>query len=176
MNSLKSFFIIIFTSILFVITGCSTVPSTDKNESIQQEESKEDSTQDIIAQYDEIYNQLNESAGTTLTPKEVQYNMANHLDEYFGILGIAELDDYYNYGWRDEEKNYFVISLQPYNTTSFKDRWYVYISRSTHEELYNSLLSEGKQIVYAKSIIDTYRYKDGQGNLAKGAVVVSFNK
>jgi hypothetical protein len=41
-----------------------------------------------------------------LTAEDVQFDMVNNLDKYFGLDGYAELDDYYNYGFDDSLKKY----------------------------------------------------------------------
>ena len=71
--------------------------------------------------------------------REVKYNPYAHLGENFIIKGTAELDDYYNYEYRDLKMVYFCICVTP-NNGSYLDRWYIYADREDYSELYEKLL------------------------------------
>lgn len=96
--------------------------------------------------------------------KDVQYDMANKLNEKFVVAGEAELSDYYNYGFRGKEKDYFAVRITPYDG-DYTNAWYLYLHRESFEKLFDSL-KEGNRTVIATCEIPRYIYKDGQGNMA----------
>ena len=74
--------------------------------------------------------------------KDVKYDPFSYLGENFIITGTAELDDYYNYEYRDFEYSYFCIAVEPIGG-SYSDRWYIYANRSAFQELFQ-MLKNGK--------------------------------
>lgn len=96
--------------------------------------------------------------------KDVQYDMANKLNEKFVVAGEAELSDYYNYGFRGKEKDYFAVRITPYDG-DYTNTWYLYLHRESFEKLFSSL-KEGNRTVIATCEIPRYIYKEGQGNMA----------
>ena len=98
-----------------------------------------------------------------LTAKDVQYNMVNTLDETFALSGIAELSDYYNYGFSSKsiEKKYFAIRVQQLE----EDDWYLYCSREQLSEMFDDLKS-GDIYVLCSAVIPKSMYKSDQGNMA----------
>lgn len=101
---------------------------------------------------------------------DVQYNMSNKVDKKFTIVGTAEIDDYYNYGFDYEiEWQYFCAYVIPENG-SYDNAWYVYCHRDDYNELFN-LLKKGKRYVEMVCVIPENRYESGQGNLAELAFV-----
>lgn len=76
--------------------------------------------------------------------KDVKYDPYSYLGRNFVITGTAELDDYYNYEYRDLEYSYFCIAIEPVNG-SYSDRWYIYAKRNTFQELFQTL-KNGKSI------------------------------
>lgn len=101
-----------------------------------------------------------------LTAKDVQFDMVNNLEKQFVVAGTAELDDYYNYGFDDSiEKDYFVVNVTPVDGT-FSDRWYLYLHRESFQKLFNELKQSNVSII-ATCEIPKYRYKNGQGNMAR---------
>lgn len=72
--------------------------------------------------------------------KDVKYDPDSHLYDYFLLTGTAELDDYYNYEYRDFESSYFCICVTP-DGGGFTDRWYIYGDRynSEFKELFEDL-------------------------------------
>lgn len=100
----------------------------------------------------------------SLSWKDIQYDMPNNLDKKFMVAGIAELSDYYNYGFRGREDDYFSISVTPYDG-KYTNRWYLYLNRESFQELFNSL-KEGERVIIATCEIPEFVYKEGQGNMA----------
>ena len=78
---------------------------------------------------------------TSLDGRDIQYDMDNNINEYFGLEGTAELCDYYNWGYDDSlESTYFCMEVSP-NGGSYSDHWYwyLYANRQTFDELYKDL-------------------------------------
>lgn len=75
------------------------------------------------------------------TSKEVQYDKYGHIFKKFTISGTAELDDYYNWEYRNYKYGYFCIRITPVGANYYSDAWYVYAKRSDYQELYDALLS-----------------------------------
>lgn len=73
---------------------------------------------------------------------QVKYNVYEYLGRKFSIEGTAELDDYFNFEYRDFEMIYFCIRVIPKNG-SYLDAWYIYGDRSTHKELFERLQQGG---------------------------------
>lgn len=96
--------------------------------------------------------------------KDIQYDMPNNLDKEFVVAGIAELSDYYNYGFRGREDDYFCISVTPYDG-KYTNRWHLYLHRESFKELFNSLKGE-ERVIIATCEIPDFVYKEGQGNMA----------
>lgn len=99
----------------------------------------------------------------TIKAKDVQFNMKNNLDKKFVIAGIANLGDYYSFGFNDDE-NYFCIKLDTDDTSA--DSWYLYCDRVTFSKLFTDL-ENGHNIITATCIIPEKLYESKQGNLAK---------
>lgn len=105
--------------------------------------------------------------GRHLTSIDVQYDMQNNLDEFFYLNGIAELDDYYNYGFNNDiEDEYFCVQIMPEGKT-YADAWYIYFDRDRKNNLYEQL-KKGKVAVKTNCIIPSDMYEKGQGNMALG--------
>ena len=79
-----------------------------------------------------------EEHGELVTYKDVKYDPSSHFNSYFLLTGSAELDDYYNYDYRDLESMYFCVCVTP-TGGGFSDRWYIYCSRSEYDELFEEL-------------------------------------
>ena len=94
--------------------------------------------------------------------KEVQYNKWGHFGDNFVITGIAELDDYYNWGYANYEYGYFCINIRP-TGGSYSDEWYVYANRNSFSDLYASLQSGSKNVTLVAQMV----YVDtGSNNMA----------
>lgn len=125
---------------------------------VQESESFVNTLEFKISQYKENNN-------INLDWTDVQYDMQNNLDKEFVVAGVAELDDYYNYGFRDYEKDYFCACLTPPNG-KFSDRWYLYFHRNSFRELFDELKKRDVQIITTCKI-PKYIFKQGQGNMAE---------
>lgn len=169
----KVFYLVIIISICFV--GCET-----KQERIQrlQEDYKQTIKhgEKILSRYNEIENtgsneeilqKIMNKYNVKYMGKDVEFDITNHLDEEFILVGQAYLSDYYNYGFIDLEEYYFCIKIEPWDETSQND-WYIYLDRKDFKKLYNELI-DGKfiQVVIIGEIPEIY-YKKHQGNLAIG--------
>ena len=96
------------------------------------------------------------------TAREVQYDKWGHFGDNFIIEGTAELDDYYNYGYKNYEYGYFCINIRPSGGT-YSDEWYVYANRKTFSDLYESLQGGSKSVTLVAELI----YVDtGSNNMA----------
>lgn len=100
----------------------------------------------------------------SLNSVDVQYDMPNNLNKMFTLSGTASLSDYYNYGFRDVESNYFCIEVIPDGGT-YSDVWYVYCERSSFKDIFIDLKSGNEKIECVCEIPSKY-YKKGQGNMA----------
>lgn len=79
------------------------------------------------------------------TNKDVQFDKYGNIGKDFIISGTAELDDYYNWGYKDFQAGYFCIQVTP-TYGSFSDRWYIYASRSEFSELFDKLKNESRNV------------------------------
>lgn len=70
--------------------------------------------------------------------KDVRYDPYTYIGKTFLISGSADLDDYYNYEYRNMESGYFCICVTP-KGGSYSDQWYIYAERSKYKELYEEL-------------------------------------
>jgi len=96
----------------------------------------------------------------SLTGKDVQYNLANNLDEDFFLKGTVEICDYYNYGYTNEKK-FFCGKM----TTEDNQSWYLYFNRTNFESVYDYLL-DGDLSIRVSAIVPSSAYKSNQGNMA----------
>jgi hypothetical protein len=103
-----------------------------------------------------------------LTAKKVQFDMENNLNVKFALEGYAEIDDYYNYGYDDYEKDYFCICVEP-SDGSYSDSWYVYCHRESFNELFDYLLEHDYKYVMIIAKID--EYQSNQNNMATAYLI-----
>lgn len=85
-----------------------------------------------------------EKYGEPATYKDVKADPYSYLSKYFTITGTAELDDYYNYDYRDFESIYFCVRVTP-TGGGYADCWYIYCSRSRFNELHEALKDGGSR-------------------------------
>lgn len=76
--------------------------------------------------------------GGPVSEKDVKYNPWSYIGKYFLLTGTAELDDYYNYDYRDLESIYFCICVTP-KGGGYSDRWYIYCERYKYSDLFETL-------------------------------------
>ncbi|MGG4141754.1 hypothetical protein ABEW34_01375 [Paenibacillus algorifonticola] len=147
----------IFLSIL-LLTGCTSNASSGHSS---------DAKQDVTL--DDVFKKRMNDEGLTLTNKDVQFDKEGYLGKKFGIQGMAELSDYYNYAFRDAEADFFSIRVVPFDGT---DSWYLYLSRSAdYDDLYKKLMSDKSVPLFASAAIPRNFYEKGQGNLAMATIV-----
>lgn len=108
-----------------------------------------------------------EEKNILLTGKEVQYDMENHLDETFAIKGQAELYNYYNYGFRGIEKDFFCIRVEQ---DIYSEGWYVYMDRKSFAGLYEELMVEKVEVI-VECFIPKSAYEKNMDNLSLGLSV-----
>jgi len=108
----------------------------------------------------------------TIDNSDVQYNMANNVDKMFSLVGYAELDDYYNYGFDDDiESSYFCLSVTP-SGGSYSDQWYIYCHRDSFQKLFDKVKENGKIYVQMVCQIPSYRFEKNQQCMASLEYVV----
>ena len=76
--------------------------------------------------------------GDLTTYEQVKYNPIAHIGTKFLLTGTAELDDYYNYDYRDMEALYFCVCVTP-TGGGYSDRWYIYCERGEYAEFFDTL-------------------------------------
>lgn len=74
-----------------------------------------------------------------VTAKDVKYDVYNNIGKAFALEGSAELDDYFNYEYRDLDSIYFCIKITP-RGGSYGDEWYVYANRVQFSSLLETLM------------------------------------
>ena len=118
--------------------------------------SENDIREDIIKEY------INLKYPNAPTNKDVQFDKYGNIGKSFMISGTAELDDYYNWGYRDFEAAYFCIQITP-TDGSYSDRWYIYASRNEFSELFDKLKNGSKKV----NLVARLTYPDtGINNMA----------
>ncbi len=124
-----------------------------------------DKASDIISDKTEFQSFMEEQ-DITLTAKDVQYDMINTLDQSFALEGIAELSDYYNYGYKESmAKLVFVIKVTP-TSKDYSESWHLYCDRASFASFFDKLKEENQVHIYAKSMIPAALFQEGQGNMA----------
>lgn len=76
--------------------------------------------------------------GNLATYKDVKYDPLTYLGNNFILTGSAELDDYFNYDYRNLESIYFCICVTPVGG-GYSDRWYIYCDRYKYKDLLEDL-------------------------------------
>ena len=83
--------------------------------------------------------EFNEKYGKLPTWKDVKYDPLSYIGKNFTITDATyEIDDYYNYEYRDTEGKYFVFSATPPGTY-ISDRLYIYADRTKFDWLFQAL-------------------------------------
>ena len=159
----------------FFIAGCgssaaetTTTTTTTTTESTDQIEAKPEKEKYKLDEAKFI-------ADNSLTLKaiDVEFDMSNKIDQNFLVTGTAELDDYYNYNYRDTNDKLFCVRVRP-NTNDAGDHWYVYFDREEFKDLFN-VLKQGPQDILVNAIVPADKHDEGMGNLASG-VSAEFDK
>lgn len=113
---------------------------------------------------EEIIEDFQKDNNLSLTAKDIQYDLVNNLDKNFLIVGKAELDDYFNYGFKNEE-DYFSVRVTP-DGENYSASWSLYFHRESFGELYQ-VLKDGDVNLMAVAKIPKWSYDDNQGNMAQ---------
>lgn len=166
MRKLLIFCLTILITLTFL--GCNESTSKSKDDDIDKllEELQKEFSENYYQDKDFVEQVMHEH-GATMYAKEVEFDMANNLDKKFFIQGIAQLSNYYNYGYSNKYRDrYFCIRVSPKFDTAVND-WYLYCSRDYSSKLYDALLSEGTLYIYAICFISSLDYVEGQDNQAK---------
>lgn len=137
------------------------IETTKKRVDAENEIYKEKMKKEFIEKYD-----------ANVTEKEVQFNMANNLEQPFYLEGTVELCNYYNYGFTNE-KGYFCGKLIPFDIDG-SNSWYLYFNRDIFDDVYDRLLTGTVELSIIAEIPATI-YKDGQGNMAVVKTTKAYN-
>ena len=121
------------------------------------ETSSESTVEDVLSDLEEF----KKITGLHLDAKTVQYDMENHLDKEFYLVGQLRLCDYYNFGYTNQSE-IFCAELHPDDGS---DYWYLYFSREKVRPLYNELLQGNVDLMLTAKIHENV-YRQGQGNMA----------
>ncbi|MEM4995023.1 hypothetical protein WKH56_20875 [Priestia sp. SB1] len=148
----KIFFL--FPLLIILLSACS---STDTTQLKQYTVANTVSAEDFLKE-----------TPVDLDVSDVEDNESANIDKLFKIEGNAQLDDYYNYGFYDEDK-YFSVSVIPFDTKV--SGWNVYFERDKYQDFYNDLKDNPDMVVKIVGIIPHNIYEDGQKNVAGGAYV-----
>ncbi|MBN2899154.1 MAG: hypothetical protein JXO44_10310 [Clostridia bacterium] len=99
----------------------------------------------------------------SLTAKDVEFDLSNHLNMSFALEGTGELSSYYNYGFRDLENDCFCVNIS--NDDSSED-WYIYFYRDSFKRLFDDLKENGSADIIVKCQIYSYQYEQNMNNMA----------
>ena len=97
-----------------------------------------------------------------LSSAQVLFDTTNQVGKNFMLEGTAQIADYYNYGYRDTEAQYFCMNVTASDSSG---DWYIYCDRTTFSALFDAL-KNGNVSVSTVCYIDSATYKAGQGEMA----------
>ncbi|MEH7180520.1 hypothetical protein [Neobacillus vireti] len=170
---------LVFILLALVTTACEAgsdaknVSSDNKSEDVVSENKVKDKSQVVVAEtvtttinYEEKFTAYLKDKNISLKSRDVLFDMQNTLNQPFAIMGKAELDIYYNYGFRDFEKTHFAVSIID-EGAGYSDRWVLYFDREEFNDLFQTL-KKGGIFVIATGVILKAQYQDGQDELALG--------
>ncbi len=93
-----------------------------------------------------------ETYGTLPTAKDVQYNKYSYIGRTFSAVGSAELDDYYNWFYKDLDFAYFCVRFAPVGG-AYSDEWYLYGDCNQFADLFEQLKKGSiKNIVFVSRL------------------------
>jgi len=160
---MKKIFASLLSIIFFLlISACS---NEDKEKSSQPVNTKEEVA--VAETSPSFYDEYEEVLETTW--KDASYNMENNLQKPFYIKGTANLSNYYNYKFTNEQK-LFCVELAP-EDGDFSDRWYFYFDRDEYKDVYDDLIKNKDKTIEVIAYIPKNSYSQGQGNMALGMTV-----
>lgn len=154
---------------IVILTSCGSVNSSSNMDEIWEKAEKEVAEQKAVereTQLKEATAKFNSDENITLEAKDIQFDMSNHVDQSFLIVGKAELYTYFNYGFRDIEGTHFSVNVTPQDG-SIMDSWIIYFDRNAFKQLFDDL-KIGERTVIIRASIPSNIYEQGQGNLALG--------
>lgn len=132
-------------------------------------EIEQDFTQTVV----ETQNKMNGIYGA-VGNREIEYSKKQNLDVLFGVLGEAELSNYYNYKFSELQDEFFCVKITPFDGSNY---WYLYYPRlgkvgevelKDCDTLYDTLINSNEVVVYATGVIPSAFYDKNMGNLAFG--------
>ncbi|MBR2565426.1 MAG: hypothetical protein IKE29_12470 [Paenibacillus sp.] len=144
--------VIIFILLITLLSGCNLGAS----------ESAVDKVKELVSTYQE-------KSGISAKATDVEFDMANRLDDPFVIAGTASLSDYYNYGYEFFEDKWFSVRL---DTIDRPGSWYLYFDRKSDKALFEELKNNNKVILVAAAFVPKSIYNEKQGKMAAATTPV----
>lgn len=149
----KSIILLLLISLL-VVSGCS-------------------SSKGSAEKVDDLVSTYQERSGISLVANDLNGDIKSHLDKDFVIAGIANISDYYNYGFKFFEDKWFSVRLSPVNGS---DDWYLYFDKSNDSKLFSELKNNRDILLVTAASVPSSIYTDGQGKMAIAASPVWSSK
>jgi hypothetical protein len=149
---MKQAFLLMMT--IAFLAACS--PTVDEEEAAQPQEKTEE---EHPGNY--TFDQFMEDRSLDTDGEDIPYKVEDFVGERFAVQGTAQLDNYYNYGYKDLEVTHFVIKVIKEDAL----HWYLYVSREEYPELFQEL-KKGPVEVYAQASVSEDYYESEQGHLA----------
>ena len=159
-------FLLILSSLILSIAlfACSNKEEVSKPEnnkvSADIEYNYLDDPESLVNSYDEVLE---------TTWKNASFDTQNNLQKPFFVRGTAELSNYYNYKFTNEQK-FFCVELKPVDG-DFSDKWFIYFDREEYKDVYDDLISNNNKTIEVVAQIPQNAYEKGQGNMALGLTV-----
>ena len=102
----------------------------------------------------------------SLNARDVEFDITHNIDKEFVIVGVAELANYYNYGYRNLEEYCFCVKVsRKRKDGSYESDWHIYCDRESYKNFYQKM-KEGKCYVEMTAVILSELYEPHQGNNA----------
>lgn len=110
------------------------------------------------------------------------------LNQYFGFIGVAEVCNYYEYGYKNRQDEYTCVKVTPVQG----DPWYIYVynksnviddendlevntTKVSKTSLDKIIESKSGTLVYVIGYMDEELYAYNQGNMASGCLIILDN-
>ncbi|WP_409341032.1 hypothetical protein [Paenibacillus sp. MBLB4367] len=157
--------IVMIVLVLFIITACNTRDKTLDKDTAKLKQEYEATKQEIIKLQDENLKNYKKATGVNLIHRDIEFDIENSIGKKFIIQGKASLSKYYNYGYKNLEKDAFSIKITPYDNS---EAWYVYVARDNEngQKLFNKLKDIPDLDLIGVATISKAYYQKGQGNMA----------
>lgn len=175
---MKANLVRLFVPIILILclTGCVEEPSSTSRTTTTRETIRRSATTASTTPYVDKFQLYLDENDVTATNRDVQFDMANNVSTYFSLVGIANLSDYYNYGFDDSmKKDYFCLYVQPVvngELGSIRESWYIYCHRDSFEAVFDQAIDEEYITVKMVCHIPRNKYKSNQGNMASLKYIV----